>query len=375
MNKNLFSIGLIGLICVCLASIGVTSCVADYETEFTVESLIVPDASLAPITFKIEGGNKEVMVETNVPIENWRATSNADWCRIDKQKDKVIISAGNNDQFTNRIALITISYGHQSYEIPVTQLGQESYLLIEDKGEGTVKEIAAVEKSFSIAVKTNLKLDHVLIPDTVPWLHVASVQDIENSTEKIVTFSVDPNMGSTPRYGRVMLQSSQNYIHTPTFTVIQKEKYAVKLVELKESMLSSNALEPKEGPIKNLIDNNPGTYFHSAWSYSISEAHYIQIDLGMLIMGCKFWYQNRNNNNGKPTDVTIFISDDGTNWSELTHISSGLPTGAASQYESEDYIAPSSFRYFRFTVNKTNGGNAPTYFNMAEFKLYELYDL
>ena len=47
------------------------------------------------------------------------------------------------------------------------------------------------------------------------------------------------------------------------------------------SQLSTNALEPREGSLAALIDNNPDTYFHSTWSQpSASGAyHYLQIDL------------------------------------------------------------------------------------------------
>jgi ElaB/YqjD/DUF883 family membrane-anchored ribosome-binding protein len=41
--------------------------------------------------------------------------------------------------------------------------------------------------------------------------------------------------------------------------------------------LSTNAPEPKEGAIAHLLDGNPGTFFHSAWSEDINEVHHLKV--------------------------------------------------------------------------------------------------
>jgi len=48
-------------------------------------------------------------------------------------------------------------------------------------------------------------------------------------------------------------------------------------VPLTVDMLSSNAVEPTEGSLANLLDGDPATFFHSAWSVSIPDKHWIQI--------------------------------------------------------------------------------------------------
>lgn len=141
-------------------------------------------------------------------------------------------------------------------------------------------------------------------------------------------------------------------------------------INLSADMLSTNAQESSEGPLQNLVDGNPATYFHSSWSVAIPETHYFQINLKNEIKTCQFTYQNRNNANGKPQDVTIFVSKNGSDWVELVNIQSGLPTGAASTYTSGIYTSESSFKYFRFSVNRTNGGSAPTFFSLATFDLF-----
>lgn len=141
-------------------------------------------------------------------------------------------------------------------------------------------------------------------------------------------------------------------------------------VPLTVEMLSTNAQEPSEGPIANLIDGNAATYFHSAWSVAVSEAHYFQIKLDNPISMCRYDYQNRNNANGKPQEYKIMVSDNGKDWSELSHITSGLPTGAGSTYSSEQLTHTKPFSYFRLVMYRTNSGSAPTFFSMAEFSLY-----
>ena len=370
MKINIFLASLIGIVC----GMDFTSCAPDYETEFNVEKLEVPYKNQAAINFGIEGGERAVAVVTNVPIENWSATSSADWCMVEKQKDKVAVSAGINDSYITRVARVTIAYGYQSYDIDVTQVGKESILLVEGKQDGAVKEIKALEEMFTVKVTTDLELNSISIPDTVPWLQAVSVQPSENETEKIVTFKAENNISSTPRYGKIMLQSSQNYDHIATFVVAQSAKYAFRNIPLTVNMLSTNAQETNEGDIKYLVDNDAGTFFHSAWSYTVNEAHYFQIRLADPITGCKFWYQNRNSGGGgKTTKVTITVSSDNQTWTKLAEITSGLPTGGGSQYQSGEYFSPIVFKYFRFTVNNTNENSV--HFSMAEFKLDEIYDL
>lgn len=149
-------------------------------------------------------------------------------------------------------------------------------------------------------------------------------------------------------------------------------------IPLSLNMLSSNY--PQEigssGDTKGvvaLIDGDPQTYYHSRYSPSVGDApHYFQIAMSEPITKVAFAYQNRNNSNGKPQEVKIWVSESGNDgsWKELAHITNGMPVAGASIYRSETYLSNNPFKYFRFEVLRTNGGNAPTFFSMAEFVLY-----
>lgn len=369
MRQNIVLIILIGVI---ISALGITSCAPDYQTEFEVKTLVVPDKSLSPIVFPIEGGSAVAEVITNVELSKWSTSSNAAWLTVEKREGQVDIQATRNDTYAPRVGRITIEYGHQAYYINVTQECKSSFMLVEGKVEGVFKSIPSVAGTVEVTVKSNLTVDHVLIPDTAAFIQLYSIKNVAGKAdEKRVTFKVAQNMARNPRYGTVTFQSSENYSQMASFVIVQEEMIMEK-IPLRVDMLSSNAQEPREGPIANLIDGNPGTFFHSLWSGSISEMHYFQVALDEPIDGCVFWYQNRNNSNGKAQDVSIMVSANGTEWTELIHITSGLPTGAGSTYESAYLAAETPFKYFRFVVNATNDGRGPRFFNMAEFALYRI---
>ena len=62
-------------------------------------------------------------------------------------------------------------------------------------------------------------------------------------------------------------------------------------------MLSTNAQEPTEGPIANLVDGNSGSFFHTRWSSPlIALPHYIQIDFTEPHQDFVINYVNRTDN-------------------------------------------------------------------------------
>ena len=87
----------------------------------------------------------------------------------------------------------------------------------------------------------------------------------------------------------------------PTFVSTQ--------IALTAADLSTNAQEPTEGPIANLLDGNTGTFFHTAWSVNIPAPHWMQVNLKEEITGSyKFYYAPRNNGSNKPTDFDLMGS-------------------------------------------------------------------
>ena len=85
------------------------------------------------------------------------------------------------------------------------------------------------------------------------------------------------------------------------------------------SQFSSNAVEPKEGSLANLIDGVYSTFFHSAWSYSIADKHHLQVEVSEPVESFSFYFKKRhNNNNNRPTDLVILGSADGVEFAKIT---------------------------------------------------------
>ena len=88
--------------------------------------------------------------------------------------------------------------------------------------------------------------------------------------------------------------------------------------------LSTNAQEPTEGAMANIVDADLSTYFHSIWSAGWAEGHdesegnaphYLQVTLpqpvtGVALKMTKRW-KNANQADNAPTVVEIQASTDG----------------------------------------------------------------
>ena len=235
MKKNILIIGLTGILGTFVA---LSSCGPDYETEFNVLTLTIPSESQAAVVFPLSGGEHEIEVETNVALDNWTVSSNAEWCKLQKQEGKVTVSADQNEGYKQRIAEVTIAYGHQSYSISVKQFGLEPVIDIPGLTDDGMKAVDAKATSLSIQVNTNLNLDVITVPDTCNWVRFNEPKELkakkgqkavkaEDIVKKNLVFSLDQNTDTIVRYCTITLQSSQNYNCVGTFIIKQPRGYIV----------------------------------------------------------------------------------------------------------------------------------------------------
>ena len=232
MKKNILIIGLTGILGTFVA---LSSCGPDYETEFNVLTLTIPSESQAAVVFPLSGGAHEIEVETNVALDNWTVSSNAEWCKLQKQEGKVTVSADQNEGYKQRIAEVTIAYGHQSYSISVKQFGLEPVIDIPGLTDDGMKAVDAKATSLSIQVNTNLNLDVITVPDTCNWVRFNEPKELkakkgqkavkaEDIVKKNLVFSLDQNTDTIVRYCTITLQSSQNYNCVGTFIIKQQPR-------------------------------------------------------------------------------------------------------------------------------------------------------
>ena len=146
-------------------------------------------------------------------------------------------------------------------------------------------------------------------------------------------------------------------------------------VPLTAEQLSTNAQDPGEGPIANLVDGNAATFFHSSWRGDRPPMpHWIQVDLGVEVTTnhyYRIWTRNRAASQQVPVDFDLLGSMDGDTWFLLrnfTQAEDDLNTGAGAEWTSESFMVTQPFRYIRYSVNVVHTGN--TFFNMSGFRFY-----
>lgn len=154
-------------------------------------------------------------------------------------------------------------------------------------------------------------------------------------------------------------------------------------IALAAKNLSTNAQEPNEGPIANLLDDDASTFFHSAWSITKPTPHYLQVDLDQPLTegGFKFKYRTRNSGSGCPQIIDVAVSDDGTNFVDiatLTATDDDLPVGKSVEFTSKTFnlyelLPDESFfqpKHIRLSVKKTNSGEM-SWFCLSDFWFWE----
>ena len=146
------------------------------------------------------------------------------------------------------------------------------------------------------------------------------------------------------------------------------------------SQLSSNAIEPQEGSLAELIDNNITTYFHSTWSQNNATGakHYLQVDLNDAYKQIALKYSKRqvNEDNGSPVTLHIYATntpEDANSWIDL-----GTQTCAYDYDFGNTGLLPLNFgdtayRHIRLTVEETTGNsqlNGNLFFYWSELHAY-----
>ena len=146
------------------------------------------------------------------------------------------------------------------------------------------------------------------------------------------------------------------------------------------SQLSSNAIEPQEGSLAELIDNDITTYFHSTWSQNNATGakHYLQVDLNDAYKQIALKYSKRQVevDNGSPVTLHIYATntpEDANSWIDL-----GTQTCAYDYDFGNTGLLPLNFgdtayRHIRLTVEETTGNsqlNGNLFFYWSELHAY-----
>lgn len=173
----------------------------------------------------------------------------------------------------------------------------------------------------------------------------------------------------------------------------------------KNEQFSSSVTEPNEGSLNNLLDADPGTFWHSAWSSGSRPmgTHFIDVTFDEPIEGTiHAWIQRRgtNGNDDNPILWNIYGSNDETSleshadfdmegateddwraqvvagW-EIIEDSVSTPwSSSAPTVVTPEFNVTTPYKYMRFVCIGTTGPNGASYenrgyFHMGGFQIYK----
>lgn len=184
-------------------------------------------------------------------------------------------------------------------------------------------------------------------------------------------FTIQP-FSSTHTGGNVHTFTAISGAALATYSLTEDDD-AVK-IELEANQLSTNAQEPREGPIENILDDNINTFFHTAWSKSIPEMHYFQVELKNPVHAISFEFGTRKgNNSGDIKRMKISVSNDGEEWKEMNEQTIGLNDGNGQMYSGTPVLFDGYYKYVRFTPTARRSADPlnNSWFNLSIFRLFE----
>lgn len=125
--------------------------------------------------------------------------------------------------------------------------------------------------------------------------------------------------------------------------------------------LSTNAPEPNEGDIANLVDADMTTFFHSAWAKAVGGEHFLIVDAGDGNELQYFTFSYQANRGPFPYTIKVYGCDEKEGeytWFatfDKDDTDNALPNAKDTRWTSSPIIANTAYRYFRFNVTESGG--------------------
>lgn len=171
------------------------------------------------------------------------------------------------------------------------------------------------------------------------------------------------------------------------------------------SQISTNKLEPTEGSIEALLDNDKETYFHSTWSVtneSLDNYHFLEVDLGKAVKVFTLNFARRSHGTvSAPELIHVYATNEPNGaWADMgrytclfnsacfkdeSWVNVSFPESMRPSVTGVDVAGGSStkirlddaYRYVRFVVEQSYAPNAGEkslnniYFTLSELAIYE----
>lgn len=141
-----------------------------------------------------------------------------------------------------------------------------------------------------------------------------------------------------------------------------------------EDMIETYTQETSEGPKKNLLDGDRNTYWHSAWSSGVAPLpHWIEIAFNEpTSMGAiKYFFRNNATQNGRPTQIALELSEDGTTWDRVWTSAAGLSvTTPLAEEKTLAFDKNYTSKFFRVMILATQGNT--TWVALGDMGFYSM---
>ena len=229
------------------------------------------EVDVSTVNFTEENAsNRTIMVKSNVA---WDYTVSDGWLHAEKQPDRLIISAEDNDQKNIRRATVTITVPDlPAHTVEVQQLGWGKAILLSQ----STATVSAAGGDITVEVTTNVEVEAAVGPDCT-WIYETPI-DTRSAAHPVVTstraFSVSGNTADGTRSATITFSDKQtpSDVEAATLTVTQRglDAYApesteslkddIKLIIARELSIQPSllvAMQPTRG-----LDIGASAYVH-----------------------------------------------------------------------------------------------------------------
>lgn len=405
--------------CSSLKSVGIastTTSIADWAFAYctSLKEVSIPAAvtSIGQDAFK---GCTAVKAFT-VDASNTSYTSEGSLL-LNKAKTEIVKACGNTETFTIPSTVTSIGYGAfedctslKTVDIPstVTNIGSWAFAYNSALTSVTLPQTIANTSSWTFAFSSALptidipasvtsvgsgtfsgcsNLNEITFESTsTPTIEAQAFADIASAAQIIVpngTRSSYEEALSAYTYSVVeksLLDLQNLYAQALSITdrgldVLATADEVGENILTDASQLSTNAQEPTEGAIANLVDGNTSTFFHSTWSVSSSDNayHYIQVDLENAYKNLLLNYYKRQgvgDYSGHPTKVHVFATNDADaeDWTDCGYVTFTYGNNSGQSGKCKVSLTD-NYRYIRLQVEETvsnSRSNNNLYFFLSE---------
>lgn len=213
-------------------------------------------------------------------------------------------------------------------------------------GDYTYLEIKYLKNGKEVVEKASKYTDTLLVKGLI---------NKEEFSFNIQAVNETPSMMSE---GKVLTSNMVRPIkRSPDITYYPEELQKLKVTA---DMLETFTQEVSEGPKENLVDGNPSTYWHSAWSSNTAPLpHWIQVNFEEPTeMGAiTYWFRNPGSDSGRPTQWGLETSADGTTWERVWTSKENLSIADAAAAHPLAFDKNYTAKHFRVMILKNGSGS------------------